>query len=128
MAYRSDVKIVMKKADFVDLLFKMDELNEETAYNKDLLDYAEQKDTPQNGVILSWDYIKWDESTDEAVEYIMNYLSELKSPYRFIRIGEGYGTDTDIEEYDHYEDVKDLDFINQINWRLDITEHIIEEE
>ena len=127
MAYRSNVKIVMKKSDFVDLLFKMDELNEETAYNKDLLDYAEKKDTPQDGIILSWDYIKWDESTDEAIEFLMNYLSELRTPYRFIRIGEGYGTDTDIDVYDHYEKIEDLDFINQIEWRLDITEHLLDE-
>ena len=126
MGYRSNVKIIMKKRDYERLKSELARLNEETAYNKDILDYAEKKETPQDGIILTWNYIKWDEDTDEAIEYIMNYLSESGDPHRYIRIGEGYGTDTDIDDYDHYADMEDLDFINQIGWKIEFTEHILE--
>lgn len=126
MGYRSDVKLIMKKSDYKRMrkgLLKNKEL--ETPYCKQLLKYATKQKTPQAGVILTWKYIKWDECTNDAIEYVMNYISELRTPYRFIRIGEGAGTETDIESFDHFESEEDYRFINQIDWHIDFTERIL---
>lgn len=126
MAYKSKVKIIMKKDAYEDLKKGLKALDEATAFNKNILEYADKKETPRDGIILGWDWIKWDECTDEAVEYIMNFIAELNSPHKFIRIGEGMGTETDIDIYDHEETFEDFEFIDQLGWTIDITEHILE--
>ena len=126
MSYRSDVRIIMKKRDYERLKDELAELDENIVRNKDILEYAETKNTPQDGIILIWNYVKWDEYADDAIECIMSFLENLRSPYRYVRIGEGFGTETDIDEYDHYENAEDLDFINQIGWKIEFTEHILE--
>ena len=126
MSYRSDVRIIMKKRDYERLKDELTELDENIVRNKDILEYAETKNTPQDGIILIWNYVKWDEYADDAIECIMSFLENLRSPYRYVRIGEGFGTETDIDEYDHYENAEDLDFINQIGWKIEFTEHILE--
>ena len=125
MSYRSDVKIIMKKRDYKRMRRGLKQLDSAAAYDKDILKWAKKEKTPCQGVILTWNYIKWDECISEAQEYIMNYLSELRTPHKFIRIGEGYRTDTDIEEFDHYETFDDMMFINQIDWTVQFTQQLL---
>lgn len=96
MSYCSNVRITINAQDFEDLKKGLAQLDRETAYNKDIiLNKAIITPVGYGCLLLKWDFEKWDEATDEAVEYIINFLRSCKNSYHYIRVGEGVGDKED---------------------------------
>lgn len=138
MSYRSKVAVIMKKKDYKffkdslkndkDYINFMAEEDHYTAFdNYDVMSLIKDYDA----TLIQWNWIKWDEYTDIVIEKFMHYLSYMNNsniPFHFIRIGEGNGTNTDIEDIcclgntETDEWVENLNgMCNYINWDIKIT-------
>lgn len=96
MSYCSNVRITINAQDFEDLKKGLAQLDQETAYNKDIiLNKAIITPVGYGCLLLKWDFEKWDEATNEAVEYIINFLHSCKNSYHYIRVREGVGDKED---------------------------------
>lgn len=102
MSYCSDVKCVLYKRDWEriknKILSEVDENDGRTYLFKNPDEVQERGSV----VIVSWDYARWYEGTDEAIDMFMKFLDkcdEDKTPYHYIRLGEYVD---DIEERYNY--------------------------
>lgn len=136
MGYRNKVAVIMKKNDYKNFIEEIkndkeyQEIKKEEYTNFDFYTsktYIKKYDA----ILIQWDWVKWDEATDFGVEKFVNYLKYMKAinrPFHYIRIGEGNGVDTDIEDYyclgssEGDEWVENLNgMYNVINWNINIT-------
>lgn len=124
MGYRSDVKLALSKKDYLDVRNEYEERLVKEECNDDIFDYTDKIEYRNNSniIIFSWDYMKWDEYTDESVELLMNLLREAKYTYHFIRVGEGWDSEPDIEDLKFLKDINGIDVINSIGWEVKIYE------
>lgn len=96
MSYRNDVKIVMSKDNYNTMIERSKKLGDQEAclFSPQNLKIKERSN---NTVILSWTWIKWDESLID-VAFVLNFLDQMEDEgyaYSYCRIGEDF---TDMEE------------------------------
>ena len=110
MSVKADVKIIMLKENYEELDNKIRTQGFED-YELCLWNNKREERNNKGFVLLSWNYIKWDEPTDEVVEMILNYLRMLRKnnvPCKYIAIYEE-GFDEEITSYG--DNPEDLGFI-----------------
>ena len=124
MGYRSDVKLALSKKDYLDFEeeYKKRLVKEECDDN--IFDYVDKVKNKSDidTIIFSWDDIKWNEFADENIEQLMLLLRERKFTYRFIRVGEGWDNEPDIEDSQFLKDIKEIDVVNSIGWTVKVCE------
>lgn len=113
MSYKYNIGILLKSDNYLELA------------NNILTQGFEDEElvTFKNGVVnhhkndfvtLNWNYVKWDEATDEVVEMIEQYLDMLKKnniPFRYIKVGE-LDEVWDLKSYGNNPD--DIPFISSV--------------
>lgn len=105
MGYRSDVRVILKKEDYEELVKKMNEFYERRDYKCRMFDEDEVIVFSQNEkwVKFGWDFVKWYESYED-INMIMNFITNCEQ-YHYMRLGEEIG-DLDIRDtiidYDEY--------------------------
>jgi hypothetical protein len=131
MAYRSDVAVAMRRRDWDawELQRSKKRYTEDYTYfdswDKMIVKPNEIRDEQYEFIVVNWSYVKWDEATDEVIEDFMDFLNQLRKdelPFRFIRVGEGVGTDSDIEDFGYWDGKtqEGLRIYNAINWETNI--------
>ena len=124
MSYYNNIKCVMYKKNWEEIQNRILTNTEIEEWSKTR--FANVKTEVRDDIVILTreSTNRWDECTDEAVEIFMNYLSELNNnlvPFKFIRIGEGCGTETDIEElYQYTEDLNIWNKFNIIDYKITI--------
>ena len=109
MSYYSDVKCVMYKKDWEKIRKQILENTEIDEYGKYLFEKPSAIVDKDDIVIVCWDSVNhWDECTNECIEMFMDYLRNDDVYYKYIRVGEGYDNQTDIETLSNYPDDFDI--------------------
>lgn len=129
MGYRSQIRIIMKKDNYNELVEKCrKKFENRQEYNllsdKNNLDEYTERDNG-NIVLFGWDYIKWYDGYED-VDCITEYLRQLQDkdiPFKLVEVGEDGAIDEMYSEciYDNEEYSQKFDVIRGITY-IDVEE------
>lgn len=126
MSYYSDVKCVMYKKNWEEIRNRIKENTEIDEFARDRFINRVSIEERDDIVICSWESMNhWDECSDEAVQMFLSYIRtqeyEYNMPYKYICVGEGCGTETDIDvQYNYSDDFEMIEKFNIIDYRVSI--------